>query len=438
VAINNIGLGNVLSDQDLYQEAILAYDQAALAAQRCRRHEVEAHASYLAANTYNEVPEGHPLHTDAAERAEMLARYAIGLMRNSIAYDHLGRAFEALADSFFGRGRLREAVEALFESASHFLPAHNWDALERVLMTACYNCDDLPDVYLAGVNRMLKLDPGELKPSASALERLFAPFRAALVALPREVMIPFLGYHIRTMVKDLPPPIVRRMADLCFAQIRASGIEGDRQPWRILYPTLVVAAGCAKSLTNQDFLRFAEAISQDMAGLSAVPEHDGGARWYVELDLPEPVALTIYPLDDSKPTTLACLLLALFLKGFEADLGKDLLAGAAMVAEVPIQIANFETMPEDLRPFVAGSIADQPCVATRLTEGSIEDRSTPTLVFLAPEFLDRMSVGEGKGGSLQVLAGYTALEVALRILGDTISPEELGPKMVKLVRRSIS
>jgi hypothetical protein len=105
---------------------------------------------------------------------------------------------------------------------------------------------------------------------------------------------------------------------------------------------------------------------------------------------------------------------------------------------VPIQIANFETMPADLKPFVAGSISDQPCVVTRLTEGSTEDCSTPTLVFLTPDFLDRMSVGEGKGGSLQVLAGYTALEVALRILGDTISPEELGPKMVKLVRRSIS
>lgn len=38
-------------------------------------------------------------------------------------------------------------------------------------MTACYNCDDLPDVYLAGVSRMLKLDPVKLKPSASVVCR---------------------------------------------------------------------------------------------------------------------------------------------------------------------------------------------------------------------------------------------------------------------------
>ncbi len=437
VAINGIGLGNILSDQNKYGEAIDAYNAAGVSGQRCGRHEIEAHASYLAANTYNEIPEGHPLKGDAAVRAEMLARQAIGLMRDTVADDHLGRAFEALSDALFAQRRRQEAVDALFTGASFHFRRQDRDSFERLFMTACYNAEDLPKSYLRGIYIALGMERHSAE-SGTRLELFYRPISDAVRALPHETILPFVGHHLRMMTDGLPPRIVRRVVDLVLRDVKSVAAESPDGQLRFLYSTLMLATGCAASLTNQDYLRIAEAVSDLTPGVYAKPERDGGAIWTVELSMPTPIAITLAPMDDSAATTLACLQLALFLKGFEADLSRDLLGGIALLSELTIMVAFVEKMPEDLKHSVLPHLVDVPCCVTRLTPGPDDDSAVPTSVFLSKDYMIGLTVGAGRGGSFQALVGLTLNEVVYRLLRGTVDLETLRPKLVRLVRRSIS
>ena len=437
VAINGIGLGNVLNDQDKYQEAIDAYSAAGISGQRCDRHEIEAHASYLAANTYNEIPEGHPLKTDAAVRAEFFARQAIGLMQDTIAEHHLGRAYEALADALFEQKRRGEAVDALFIGASFHFRRQDWDSFERLFLTACYNAEGLPGSYLRGIDVALRMEPRSLE-FGTRLEHFYRPIANAVRVLPQEVILPFMGYHLRLTTNHLPPLIIRRLVDLILQDLKVVAVDSAGEQWRFLYPVLMLATSCATSLTNQDYLRIAEAVSECTPNVYAKPERDGGAIWTVELSLPAPIAITIAPMDDKPATTLACLQLALFLKGFEVDLSRDLLGGIALLSELTIIVACAEAMPEDIKTLVLPHLDGVPCYVAPLTSGADDDSAIPTNVFLANDFMGGLSVEAGRGGSLQALLGFTLNEIIYRLLRGTVDPETLRPKLVKLVRRSIS
>jgi hypothetical protein len=62
----------------------------------------------------------------------------------------------------------------------------------------------------------------------------------------------------------------------------------------------------------------------------------------------------------------------------------------------------------------------------------------PTLVFLSAAFLDAIEFGEGRGGSLQALFGFTLIELTHQLLRGNIDEEEIRPKVISLVRETLS
>lgn len=439
VAVNQICLGNVLSDKKQFAEAIRAYDTAANLAQKCGRHEVEAQASYLAGDTYNSIPNDHPdRKSDSAERAELLSRHAIGLMRGTIAYDHMWRAYDTLADALYDQGRKKDAVDAQFQSATYLLKIRDWDNFERLFMTACHNAADIgPLIYLKGIGATFGLDTTS-KEDSTLLERLYEPLDVIFRELPPNVLLPFFGLHLHLMSRHLPAPVTRRLVDLIFDLLRSVAKERPDEPWRVVYPAITLAAGCSASLTIQDFVRIAQNVSEFVPDLHIRQMREGDCRWTVVLSLPSPVAISISQIDDEKPTVLACLVLWLFLKGFEAALASELLGGVTLLNEIALQIANGPTMPPDLQRHVAASLKETPCVVSRPANIEADDVKDPTLVFLSETFLADLSIGQGRGGALQILFGLTAIELAYRLLRGTVDIEALGPKVTAVVKQSIS
>jgi tetratricopeptide (TPR) repeat protein len=436
--INLIGLGNVLSDAERYQEAIAAYNAAALGAQKCRRYDSEAHASYLAADTYNEIPKGHALEKDAPVRAENLARHAIGLLKGTVSIEHLSRAYKSLSDALFTQGRRADAIEALFFAASHKVELKDWDGFEEYLMTACHNLDVKEiGLYIKGLNTVLGREI-KLKPDATVLEVMFEPIPSLLRLLPSATIIPFFGFHLARLVNDLPVPVTRRVVDLIFSSLIEVFKERPHEEWRLLFPTLVMAAGCAKALTIYDYVRIGEAVSDQVIDLLCQPEMDGGARWIVTLSLSSPVAISIVPVDNKESTALAGLLLALFLKGFETELARDLFQGVRIGSELSIMIGESSSLPEDIQKHVNKSLKDRSCVVSRPNNIHDDSPDLPTNVFLSDSFLDELIVGKGRGGALQLLLGMTLIEVSFRLLRGAVDLDVLTPKVVQLVRRSIS
>jgi hypothetical protein len=274
--------------------------------------------------------------------------------------------------------------------------------------------------------------------NSTPVERMYDLLPDVFRGLPSTAILPFFGLHLGRMTNDLPALVTRRLVDLIFKMVEGIARENPRDHWRLLYPTIVLAAGCATALTVYDYVRIGEAVTNAVPDVTARPEFDGGARWVVILSLPAPVAISILPMDDTKSTTLACLLLALFLKGFEAELSRELFQGVTLMPELTIMVADATCMPQDLRPFVADALKNAPCVVTRPTN-LVEDKpDLPTNVFLSETFISELVIGEGRGGALQVLFGFTLIEVAYRLLRGTVDPDALSPKVVKLVRHSVS
>lgn len=165
---------------------------------------------------------------------------------------------------------------------------------------------------------------------------------------------------------------------------------------------------------------------------------ESGTFWYVELNYDSPVLLTIFAMDDKLHSELAALVIALFMKGFENDFRKEIFGGIPLRSELALEITDVASMPDDIKAPVVEALAESPCQASRPVQIELDDGKTPTYIFLAGDIFSDMKVGEGRGGPLQILVGLAAIEVAHRLLRGSIELNVLQPKLVKLVRNSIS
>jgi hypothetical protein len=98
-------------------------------------------------------------------------------------------------------------------------------------------------------------------------------------------------------------------------------------------------------------------------------------------------------------------------------------------------------MPDDIREMavrmfdIEKMLDEQSSAVTRTTDFS---GATPMMAFLHPEFLERTRVGEGTGGSLQLLFGLAMIELVFLMLRGQVDHDAIRPKVVSLVRRTLS
>jgi hypothetical protein len=131
------------------------------------------------------------------------------------------------------------------------------------------------------------------------------------------------------------------------------------------------------------------------------------------------------------------MILALFLKGFEQDIREELTTGQGLaINELAIQICNVRDLPDELDEYVKPAIEDQECAVTRPSDPF--DNNAPTIVICREDIANRWTAGKRGGGSMQVLIGLTLIEIAYRIFRGEVDLESLHPKIVGLVRQTMS
>jgi len=188
-------------------------------------------------------------------------------------------------------------------------------------------------------------------------------------------------------------------------------------------------------LSLLDIVELGDLIQDRIAGLHFKPQSDG-ALWVVALDLQQPVILTITCLDARVETFTAATLLALFFKGFERSIAEILAVPQIPRQELDIHVCNIESMPSDMRPYFPPNFTT--CAVTRPTQPPKEGGYVPTFVVCHEDIGRQWRAGTGSVSAVQLLLGETLVEVAYQLLKGDVDLDVLKPKIVGIVRKTVS
>jgi len=435
-ANNLINLGNNYRDQNQPQEALEAYEQAAVAAQKCRRRDVEAHASRLTAGIYNDF-HFDDIHDNSA-RALAYAQHAIGLLRDTLDHDGRANALWELADAQTELGNKAEATKAYFEAAIEFSKAREEDACQRSFMAGSnLALPEDPVIYIECLSDILRVPRPD--PEQQLADQFLLLVRPIIESSPRSALISLLSQHLHEIWDHIPPPMRLALITRMLNYIRDVGKDiCDGESWRILYTGIVLCSMLKE--TREPFLgsQLARLITGHVTDLFA--RQDGASQlWTVVLNLGRRVVVSIVSMDDTPETALACSALAMFLKSFELELNRELIDDSAALDEAQIFIGHIDHFPDDVRKSIEslGITETLQNAQVAVTRPSHFDKGVPTWVVLSPTFNEKIIFGKGTGGSLQMLFGQVLTELTFQLLGKEVESETIRPKVVSLVRRTI-
>lgn len=440
-AINFLNLGNIYRDMERPQLAIKAYEAAAVAAQKCGRRDIEADSSRLVAGIFNDFPKIEGIN-DRHARARVYAQHAIGLLRGALNYDVLARALIELGKAQEALGEKAPAAEAFFEAAKDFAQVPDEDSYERALVHGSHLA--LPDhieLYLERLADALSV----VRPNSeeAMADQFITLVRPLIERSPRGALIPLLGGHLHQVWSHLPESMRGALASAVINIVREFDRDrkNDFESWRVLYTGIVLSSLLKERMHPFLHSRLAQSVMLSVDDVFVREEGDGSRIWTVVLNLGRRVIVTISSLDETPETSLASFALAMFIKAFQDELGKELVGGGAGVDELRIHIGHFDHMPEDVRRLanqnlgLGDMLAKQACAVSRPSDF---EEASPALVFLSSAFFEGISFGEGRGGSLQILFGLTLVELTFQLLRGQVEMEVIRPKVISLVRRTMS
>jgi hypothetical protein len=215
--------------------------------------------------------------------------------------------------------------------------------------------------------------------------------------------------------------------------------KGNFEPWRILYTGIVLSSMLKETANPFLHSRLVRLTTLNVEDVFA--RQEGASQiWTVVLNLGRRVVITMSTLDDTPETALASFALAMFIKAFEDELSRELIGSGASVDELDIRIGHIDHFPEEIRRMADSALGltetlrKQACAITRPSD---VENTYPTWVVLSPAFNEEILFGEGRGGSLQVLFGFTLIEITFQLLRGQVDIETIRPKVVSLVRKTI-
>lgn len=437
-ALNLINLGNVYKDIREAKLALDTYSEAGNVAQTCGRRDIEADASRLRAGVLNDLPESEEFASNRHEQAKLFAEHALGLLSGTIYFEALARSHIELADSEEELGHEALAARSYFKAADEFRKVPDDVAFEHALIRATENAIEADtNLYIEELNSLFGADL-DLEQS---LGRQFIGLIGPLIAsVPRKYFVRILGRHLQ-MVRDNLPPLLRPV----LLEQTIEALSGPRvksaasgAAWRQLFPALIVPFLSRDNKKSYLQRRLARSLSDNIEGLDFRDYRDGQV-WTVVLNLARPCTITIMAIDESFDGLIAAQSLAVFLKAFESEISE--IVGNARAIELDIQVARYDEMPDDLRAMseqmfsLSETLEEQHAAATRTDDFSGD---TPTMVFLHPEFLDRVVAGTGAAGSLQYLFAMTLSEILHQCFEGQVDLDQIRPKMMRLVKDTIS
>lgn len=433
VAINTMNLGNVYRDQGKLDDALRQYETASALASRVQKRESEAKCARLSSAVY--------LQKHQVELAIQCASFGCSVVRDTIAIGELMACYEQLGDSQFAARREKDAAESYLVGATFGLRTAEsdeaWDLAEqglRWLATRRHLSE-----YVGWLDRLLKCeymtsDAGAWQQSEALFTRLLDLIRA----VNREHSVGLVVLHTHLMLDGLPTPVshflFERSARAICEEVDSAGVDA----WRRLFPLLaLLSAVPANAIGIQDMVSISEHLSEKTPSFYFSVRADGLPTWVFTLELAHPVICSITAIDNSAESAVVSLALMLFLKGFEAEIGSQVVGTApATRQEVQIYVMSAENIPDSIKKFVEPHLSDQICTVSRPTHPG-DSNSVPTMVYFKPGITGSSSWNQQEIAGLEVLFGYALLEVVYQIFQGEVDLDVLAPKIARLVRQNV-
>ncbi len=438
-ALTYVNLGNVYRDKKDVRAALDAYSKAGTYAQKCGRRDIEADSSRLASGILNDIPDSAAVVPDRFEQAKIFAEHAIGLLTNTIYHEGIARAHVELGEASFELGKRHTAAEAYFTAAKHFKLVPDEVGFEHALVRGAeYSIEEDPSFYLQEMAAIFAVPLDSDTPPGDQFISLIGPI---LTQAPKEFFVRLLGRHLKRVRDELPDLLKPALLEALTEAVEhlPTANKNSAGAWRPLYVGFLLPYLSQDSRGFDVHRRLSKALTRIVQGFDVRYTESGDTVWTVVMDFDTPIALTIMPLDDTQGLFAASQALALFFKAFEDEIGQ--IVGKTDVFEVNLQIASFDDMPDDIKEMsremfdLENRLKEQDVCVSRPVNF---DGSTPTIVFLGDKFLPRAVAGEGVGGSMQILFGLSLLEVIHQCFRGQVIDEEIRPKIVSIVRETLS
>jgi tetratricopeptide (TPR) repeat protein len=433
VAINRINLGNVLRDEGNYREALREYEAASALANKLGELGVEASAERLISDIHLSLKE--------MDLALQHGSYAVAVLEGSAACSEAAECLEQLGDVEKQLRRDIEAKENFLKAASIYRtinePEDQWRigeyllsvlAKEGLQVEYCRAVDSLTGTATDGSS-----DDDQVWP-----EQLFKRLAALVEAVPESHMIGVLGKCFKLLLDNLVDPVARFLFIESSETLLRRRIDRTNE-WRTILPLLSLLTAVPARLIHIEDLQFlALELERRVQGIHVRPDGNGAPTWTIVLDLKYPVICSINGFDESKETALMIFLLVIFLKGFGRLIQNEIVGDTSLIRrELIISVGNERYIPDSIRSFLQSALKDcDSCVSRPANPRDV--KALPTNVFFKESMVDEWAHGSGNSSKLHILLGQTLLEVIYQLFGGEIDEEVLRPKLVNVIRETIS
>lgn len=431
VAVNRSNLGNVLRDQGLLDEAVREYMAAATEAQRVGDRALEASNTRKIALLYNRIGK--------SDLAKQHALYAVSLVRNTLATDELASCLEELGDACNSLGQEIEAADFYIEGAASLMSLKETSEGLRLGLKGLSILTEKKSTahYLDSLGVIWKDSLKGIHDSGSVGERLFEAFKVLLNLVDRDHAIPLFGLHFYHMFAGVPPLIARHLFRVASKALLEEA-KGTQESWRALFPFIPLLVSLPVGSPNlEDLAEVGDRLHEGMSDVHFKPYDDGSGHWVLYLNIGRKVICSISTMDARVDSSVAALLIAVFLKGFEKEIQAELFSSTDVArSEIYIEVANADSVPPDIRPYVSPTLGRQACAVTRATDPKSPDQ-VPVFVFCRAGIQDEWKLEPGKESALYLLLGLTLVELVFQLLNGEIETAVLEPKIVRLVRKIV-
>jgi len=433
VALNRINLGNVLRDEGNSGEALREYETASALANKLGELGTEASAERLISGIHPSLKE--------MDLALQHGSYAVAVLEGSAASSEAAECLEQLGDVQKQLRRDAEANENFLKAASIYRtinePEDQWRigeyllsvlAKEGLRVEYCRALDSLVGAATDGSS-----DDDQVWP-----EQLYRRLAVLVEAVPESHMIGVLGKCYKLLLDELVDPVARFLFIESSEALLKRRTERTNE-WRTILPLLsLLTAVPARLIHIEDLQYLALELERRVQGIHVRPDGNGAPTWTIVLDLKCPVICSINGFDESKETALIIFLLVIFYKGFGRLIQSEIVGDTSLIRrELVISVGNERYIPDSIRSFLQSALKDSDSCVSRPTNPR-DLKALPTNVFFKESVVDDWAPGSGSSSKLHILLGQTLLEVVYQLFGGEIDEEVLRPKLINVIRETIS
>jgi tetratricopeptide (TPR) repeat protein len=422
--LNRINRANALRDLSRADEALSEYSRAGKDANAASMRLLEGSASRLEAGILNDI--GKP------ERALHIARYAVGLLRESSGRVDFGEAKVEEATSLNAIGEHTAALDAYFEAATVAFETAEPEFLVRVIGDA-FNCAEGNGLGDTVPGRILEL----CEISATG------DFRTDLLSV-----VGNRGAAFRQALGPYCGAVCRRLFSLAIAQFPANtrrlvvrslvGATLSDSPLGSSGSTYLAVAGALatsvrpEELLLEDWVWFAEQQAKCISGLFFKPHTDGAAHWTISLPESSGLLFTISQLDDAPISSAVAAILAFGLRRIGEGIAKLTVGRDSHRVEVAMVVTTRNEFAQHVGQN-APPLPHDIVSVTRATDESANE-PPPIVIILGDQFTTTREDGEEHVAMLMFRVLYEATRHLMR---GAVAHDALARHVYPLVRAAV-